>query len=182
MDGRLIALPHHKPKGEIKSMERYFIVTEENRLHKDWFDYKENSTRVCEIFKDFKQTVGIEAHGYYVSDDSIYIVPTENDLQAFKSILGAPNNEGLRKFRASSKISKAWVQMLKDAGLKVLRKPMVLLYFRSFGGRYRSRLFDKNGVVYCSIDPAGDETPKGFIEMKASEFYKIIEDAELATA
>ncbi|MNO75226.1 hypothetical protein D3C76_662560 [compost metagenome] len=164
-------------------MEKYFMVTEENILHKDWFDYKNNSKAVRELVREFFESHGIGATEYYVTDDEIHIVPNESDTEAFGSLLCAPIENGLQKFKKSSAISKAWVRALQDAGLKVLRRPMLILYFRSFGGgRFRSRIFDQNGILYCSIDPVVGEAPKGLVEIKASEFYKIIEEAEAATA
>lgn len=160
-------------------MEKYFMVTEECSLHKDWFKYKENKARVNEIFKQFKEETGFESSEYYVTDKEVYIIPTEKDVEAFGSVLCSPINDGLRKIRTTSKVGKAWVKALKDTDLKIESKPMVILYFRSFGGgRYRSRIFDQNGFLYCSIDPVDGEAPKGFVEMKASEFFGIIEESE----
>lgn len=160
-------------------MEKYYTVTEECQLHKEWFDFKENTAQIRELFKKFKESVGIESTAYFVTNDEIYIVPTEKDLETFGSVLCSPINDELRKFRTTSKIGKAWVKALKDADIKVLHKPRVILYFRSFGGgKFRSRLFDQSGILYCSIDPADGEAPKGFVEMKASEFFKVIEEKE----
>lgn len=160
-------------------MEKYYMVTEECRLHKDWFDYKENVVHVNEVYKEFRNLVGVESSKYYVTDKEIYIVPTEKDNETFGSVLCAPINDGLRKFRATSKVGKAWVKTLKDAALEVKGRPMAILYFRTFGGgSFRSRLLEQDGKLYCSIDPANGEAPEGFIEIKASEFFKIIEDSE----
>lgn len=162
-------------------MEKYYMVTEKSSLHKAWFDYKSNVSQVNEFVKNFISENGIETREYYVSDTEIYIVPSEKDVETFGNTLGATLENGLRKFKGNSKIGKAWVKALKDAGLEVLRKPMVILFFRSSGGRFRSRIFDQNGVLYCSIDPAG-EHEEGFVEMKASEFFKIIEETEKVPA
>lgn len=124
---------------------------------------------------------GIEANGYYAADDALYIVPSEKDAETFKSLLGATIDNGLRKFKSNTKIGKAWVKALKDAELSVARKPMVTLYFKGFGGKFRSRLFDQDGMLYCSLDPVSGEIPVGFTEMKASEFFKIIEESETET-
>ena len=157
-------------------MERYFIVTEQSKLRKDWFAYKENREKVIELYKQYTVQAEIESREYYVSDDEIYIIPTEKDSTKFLPFLCNPINDGLCKFKASSKIAKGWIKALKDADLKVQQKPMVILYFKSFGGKYRSRVFDHNDVVYCSIDPYEGESPEGFIEIKASEFFKIVEE------
>ncbi len=156
-------------------MERFFEVTPASALHKEWIEYKENDRRVREQFKKFAGEQGISADEYYVADDSVFIVPTEADKEKFGNALLRPLENGLCQFRKASKVSKAWVQGLKDADLKVIRKPMLMLYLKARQGRFRSRLFDQDGSVYCSMDPCGDDTPEGFQEMKGSEFYKLLE-------
>lgn len=161
---------------EEDAMERYFIVTEQSRLHKSWFAYKENREQLRKFVKDFKVANGIEADGYYADNHNFYIVPTEQDKATFGSALCSPVNDGLRKFKKSTKIGKAWLKALEDADFKIIGKPMVILYFKGLQGRHRSRIFDQDGVLYCSLDPAEGDTPEGFVEMKASEFFKVVED------
>lgn len=163
-------------------MERYFIVTEESRLHADWFAYKENRRDVERNFAKVREELGIESDAFYVTNEHFYIVPTEQDKKKYASVLCAPINDGLQKFKCNSKSGKAWVTALKDADLKVLYKPRLIFYIKNEGGKYRSRLFDIDGVVYCSIDPCQKEAPKGFKEIKGSEFFKIIEEHENVTA
>lgn len=162
-------------------MERYFIVTEESSLRKDWFEYRKNRSRIRELVKEFNRENDIDSDAYYVTETSFFIVPTDKDKEKFGSVLGSPINDGLQKFKSNTKVGKAWVKAVKDAGLKVLHKPRLIFYLRHEGGKYRSRLFDINDVVYCSIDPCQDEMPKGFIEIKGSEFFKIIEEHENVT-
>lgn len=159
-------------------MEKYFIVTEKSELHSDYFNYRANRLAVNALIKSFFTENGIEAKEYYASDDRLMIVPAEADGEKFGSYLGANQGNGLRTFKANSKINKAWIRVLKDAGMKVIRKPMVMLYFQGLGGKSRSRLFDINGVVYCSYESEKVNIPDGFIEIKASEFFKVIEDDE----
>jgi hypothetical protein len=61
-------------------------------------------------------------------------------------------------------------------------RPTVPLYFKTFFGRSRSRLFLYKDNVYCSMQADVDsiDTPEGFIEMKGSEFFRIIEEADAA--
>jgi len=163
-------------------MERYFIVTEESELHKDWFEYKENRSRVRELIHEFNQANNIESESYFVTDTAFYIVPTDKDKENFGQVLALPINDGLQKFKGNSKVAKAWVKTLKEAGIRIKHKPRLIFYISPEGGRYRSRLFEIDGIVYCSIDPCQEKTPHGFKEIKASEFFKVIEDAEKATA
>jgi hypothetical protein len=157
-------------------MERFFEVTAASSLHKEWFEYKENDRRVRERFKKFAGEQGISANEYYVADDSVFIVPTETDKEKFGNALLRPLGNGLCQFRKASKVSKAWVQGLKDADLRVISKPMLFWHFKSIQGKFQSRLFDQDGKVYCSMSPCKeDDTPEGFVELKGSEFYKVME-------
>lgn len=158
-------------------MEKYYIVTDETSLHKDYFTYKENAKLVNGHVNKFFAKQGIEAREYYVSDNSIYIVPSEKDFETFDKVLNKPVDNGLCKFKAGSRITKSWIELLKEKDVKVIDRPRLIFYLRSTGGSFRSRLFDIDGTLYCSIDPARD-MPNGFEEMKASEFFKVIEDAQ----
>ena len=44
-------------------------------------------------------------------------------------------------------------------------------------GRHRTRLFEHKGILYGSMESDYDfEIPEEFEEIKASEFYKVIEE------
>ncbi|SDW31431.1 hypothetical protein [Paenibacillus sp. PDC88] len=160
-------------------MTGYFKVTEASSLHRDFIAYRDNAKAIRELVKDFSATHAIESTTYWPTDEALYIVPTEKDVSSHGSILCAPIESGLRKFKVNSRIGKSWLKALKDANLKVIRKPPVAFYFRSFsGGRIRSRLFSVDDQVYCSLDPFEGDPPEGLTEMNASEFFKIIEDSE----
>lgn len=156
-------------------MEKYFLITEEATLHRDYYNFLSNQKEVDELVQSFFKEYGIEAEHYHASEDCIYIVPTDSDNEKYKNVLGAAISNGLQKFKGSSKIHKAWIKTLKDKDLKVQNQPRVIFYLRTGGGKFRSRLFDQDGSLYCSFEPAPLEIPKGFVEMKASEFYKILE-------
>jgi hypothetical protein len=160
-------------------MARYFQVTKASSLYRDFIAYRSNAKAIRELVKDFIATYAIESTVYWASDEALYIVPTEKDASSHGSVLCAAIEEGLRKFKVNSRIGKAWVNALEVQKLKILRKPIVSFYFRpSRSGRTRSHLFSVDELVYCSLDPCEGDPPVGMIEMKASEFFKIIEDAE----
>lgn len=159
-------------------MEKYYIATEESNLYRDYFDYKNNLKKVNELAIMFMNQNGIETNKYYASDDSFAIVPTKTDAVKFAHVLRMPQENDVQFFKKNSSLTKAWVQMLKDAKMSVLSRPHLIFYGKTFGGRYRNRLFDLNEVIYCSMEPGFEETPKGFLEIKASEFFKVIEDSE----
>lgn len=160
--------------------EKFFIVTEESPLHKEYFDWRQNRNNVNEFVKKFTKSHGIEAHEYSASTDRLCIVPTENDHMHFLSQLGVNElKEGLYIFKKNSSIGKAWIAELKSRSLTVKHRPLVSFYMKYSCGRSLSRLFAINGILYMSFSSEGDsEGGEGMHEILGSEFYKAIEDYE----
>lgn len=162
-------------------MEQFFIVTERSELHKDYFDWKDNLEQTRLLINEFFSANNIETKLYGFHGDNLCIVPTENDLTIFNNVLGKELGEKQRPFKSNSKIQKLWLKALEEKGLENKRKPYVPMYFSLRGGKMSSRLFDIDGVLYCSFKNGWDEeveTPLDFKELKASEFWKIVEDYE----
>lgn len=159
-------------------MEKYFIVTDENKLKKDYTEYIKNTIDINKIVKEFMKTQEIETKGYCPRNKYLFITPTAKDEETFKTQLcKSVLDDGLRRFKKNSEVNKAWVETLTLNNIKVVDKPFIPFYFKKVLGSVRSRLFEINGNVYCSLEhPEDFETPKGMEEMKASEFFKIIED------
>nr|DAT54043.1 MAG TPA: hypothetical protein [Caudoviricetes sp.] len=158
-------------------MEKFYEVTDESKIKEEYLLYKENSEKIREVYKKFKKRHGIEASSYYPTTSNLYIIPTENDIKNFGNQLTKKDEgEGLRRFRANSRINKAWVRILEKLSLEVLHKPLLGFYF-NIVGRHRTRIFSVDDKVYCSLQSEHEfKTPKGLEEIKASEFFKIIED------
>ena len=159
-------------------MQKFYKVTSESKLWKDYLEYKKNSDEINEIYRRFSKGHDIESTQYYPTTSVLYIVPTEKDKKTFKNQLTKKELDGgLRRFRANSKINQSWVNTLEKLHLQVIRKPYVPFYFKNVYGRIRTMIFAINDNVYCSIEMEQDfDTPIGFKEIKGSEFYKIIED------
>ena len=105
----------------------------------------------------------------------IGIVPTDNDRIKFaKQLCTKESNEGLRFFKKNSAINKEWVK--RAVNLKNVHKPSPA-WLNNFMGKSSSRLFDCNGVLYCSFSANQIEMPVDtFTEIKGSEFYKVMEE------
>lgn len=155
-------------------MEKFYIVTEESNLRKEYLDYKKNFFEIQEHVKLFFKENNIESTSYIANNDRLSIVPTDNDNIIFlKSFTKIDYSDDTKMFRKNSKINKLWVKSLEDKQLKVLYRPDIWFYFCSYG-RSRNRLFEIDEVVYCSYESTNEfETPKGFKEIKASEFFKL---------
>lgn len=163
------------------NMERFFEVTK-SKLGKEYVEHKENSRLVHEAFKEFCGEYGIGAKEYVPCTERLMLVPTVEDKEKFKSSLCKTVKEnGVVSFRTSSKINKAWVEKVKD--IKLTSTSMLIFGNFCILGRHLTRLFKIDDKVYFSV--SGDDYDiknlkvlEGMNEMKASEFFKIIEDYE----
>lgn len=156
-------------------MEKYYIVTPSSSIHKRYLDYKDLSKEVNAAFVEFAKEQGFETHEYYQLVNDLYICPTEGDVNKFGKYFkkGAP---GL--FKRTSPPAKDWINKCRVLGLKSPNKPNLGFEFEVFG-RTSSRLFMINDVLYASLRADCDfKSLDGLAEIKASEFFKIIEDYE----
>lgn len=158
-------------------MEKFFTINEGSQLYEDYWNWRNNIKSNNEIVSAFLKEHDIETHLYCPGKDFLGIVPTERDKEKFGNQLRTgETNEGLRFFKKNSTIGKAW----KEHGekLKFLHKPSPSWYNRFVVGRSSSRLFDYNGILYCSIEAEDIDVSdnSAFTEMKGSEFYKIMEE------
>ena len=155
-------------------MERFFIVKNEG-LIKQLKEFESMREKVDNAFKEFSKEIGIETSKYYQYTDRLIIVPTEKDFTTFSSFLKADRET----FKKNSAISKMWVKICKEKGLKTPIKPTWELQglIGDYIYRFRSRLFSLGDKVYGSFEAdVNFSLPnEHFIELKASEFYKIIE-------
>ena len=102
------------------------------------------------------------------------VVPTKKDTKKFESML---KKTSYGEFKKNAEISKEWIAGVEKIGR--IQKPRLFYYFDLLGHRWRERLFHIGDKLYCSIESDGEVSVSGFaLEMKASEFYKIIEESE----
>lgn len=163
-------------------IERYFIVSPESRLAKDFWAYVEDFDKIKVAFNDLRKHFEIETDKFYPrSNKCLYIWPTENDIAKYEKQMTKPTQNGGRSFKQKSAIQKYWTALTKFHGTNVIDKPFAPMYVdRGCFGKMSSRLFAIDDVVYCSISLEHDdiEVPKDWIEIKASQFFKVIEDYE----
>jgi len=159
-------------------MELYFSVNKDSELYKQWFEFDDNRKILNETYNEFCKKVGIESIKYAVAWNGLYIIPTEKDTELFGSQLQVKDHgDGAKRFKGNSKVYRAWIKRLKEKNIEIVSKPDMWHYFGAYG-RSSSRIFDdEKGNVYCSITAEClEKNFKGVTEMKASEFYKVIED------
>jgi hypothetical protein len=156
-------------------MEKFYIVTPSSSIHKEYLDYKAMSEKVNIAFVEFAKEQGFETHEYYQSAKYLHICPSDGDTDKFGKYF-KKDAPGL--FKKNSPIAKAWVDKCQVLGLKSPNKPNLGFELRVWG-RSRSRLFMIKDILYASIEADCDfKNPTEFEEIKASEFFKVIEEYE----
>lgn len=158
-------------------MEKYFKIKKENHIYNDYFKWWNNLDNVKIKWEQFRKLEGIET-SKFVQNQELYIVPTEADLVNLGKFLYKKTFPGgLRKFKKTSNVQKDWERFCKN-NLELINKP-ILFYDFPISGKTRTRLFHYKDEVYCSIDNENInkefKIPEGYEEIKASEFYKIVE-------
>lgn len=155
-------------------MNKYFEIKTDCALYKDYFAHEEDKPKIVEAFKKVCEKFGIETSGFYMKKNTFWIVPTEGDREKFSDIMKKTN---YGEFKKNSEPNKMWRDLVKD--IEYFEKPRLIFYFNLLGYRWKERLFHIGDKLYCSIESDGEvSTPDFAVEMKASEFFKIIEDNE----
>ena len=155
-------------------MDKYFEIKPDCELYKEYFAYKEDKSKILSAFKIVCDNFGIETKEFYMKKDRFWIVPTSNDRKKFAGMMKKTNGG---EFKKNSEVGKMWVGLVKN--IKHFDKPRLFYYFNLLGHRWKERLFHIGDRLYCSIESDGEvSTPDFAIEMKASEFYRVIEEEE----
>lgn len=179
-------------------MERCFAATEESKWLKDYNNYLEKAKQQREFVNKFFREKGIESEEYMVgangfmnvpfeernkSNISLSIKPTENDLEKYGKTINKPGKYGLCKFRKTSAILKEFQEECIDKRVPInLWEPDIRDYFEHLHwNRCSQRGFKYEGNWYIKIESEflkEDDTPQGFKEIKASEYYMVKEKRE----
>lgn len=162
--------------------ERFFIVTEESPLYKDYFDWKVNNKEAAKIACDFAKRHNLPALIAY-TNSRFFIIANKEEFNLFKNQLtkdGTWTERGvLYTFKKNSFIGKAWIQELKSKNFTVLPRPFVATYFSISYGKWGWEFLEHDNKLYLKIDTEYKQnTPKGMKEIKGSEFYTALENHE----
>lgn len=160
-------------------MEQYFEITKESKHYQEYFDYQSKHKSATKAIDDFSEAHGIKSNGFMIWDGYFWVIATDDVVKKFSSQIRNVRYKGCCSFKKNSPIGKAFAK----ANISMPKKPFVPFFFNDCPGygNFSTRLFDYKDCVYCSIaepDLSALNPPAGFIEMKASEFFKIIEEAK----
>lgn len=155
-------------------MEKFYKVSPDSPVYDEYFEHKEFAAAMCIVYTMFAKEHGIETTRFIPDADRLVIDPTAADKKKFKDQI---RQQPPGQFKKKSETGKAWVALCKKKGLVTKRQPFMPFVFNVFGRSYH-RLFDLDGTLYCTFESQSRfDNPPHFNEIKASEFYKIMEDA-----
>ena len=158
-------------------MKRFFIVKNET-LIKQVKDFESMRNKVNDAFIEFAKEHDIKTRKFYRFTDKLRIIPTRNDLQKFNDQLRVDK----QTFKKNSTMGKSWVKVCKENELKTVTPPSWECANLADEDIYKFRcsLFSLGDKVYgtLEVDEPFNLSEEHFVELKASEFYKTIEEYE----
>lgn len=157
-------------------MDKYFEIEKGCKLYDDYFKRDEEIEKIRKVYNEFSSTYKIDAELFLPTKNRLFIIPTERDKDSFKTEFTQKYGEnGLRQFKCNSEIGKAWKRMVAD--MPIPHKLHYLQYGFHLYGQYSERLFHAGEKLYGSISTQYESFSlmPWMKEMKASEFFKIIE-------
>lgn len=163
-----------KRKAKEIRMEKFMEIHKGCTLYEDYFKWLEDREKLLDIFDEIKKKYGFEADSFYPSKYDFRVKPTRNDLEKFKEMF---KKTDYGCFKKNTDISKEWRTAVSR--LEHIERPRMFNYFRLLGYRWKEKILHVEEKLYISIESDGDiEVPEFATEMKASEFYRIIEAQE----
>jgi len=157
-------------------LQKYYIVKKDSQLYSSYFDWKRIRKEFGIVVVEFLYKHGIETREYYPAKPWLAIVPTAKDKDTFRNnFTQSYLDNGLRQFKVRSVIGKDWTRTVAD--IPIPGRCSVAHLFKIDCGRFGEKVFDIGEVMYCTFHAEWDfDNPDCMEEIKASEYYKVIED------
>jgi len=165
-------------------MEIFLKSKKGKKLYELFQELKKERENVTNGYKEFSEKHGIES-GKYIPSKRLGIVPTDNDKVKFDKMLNKPEM-GVCRFKKTSKINKDWVEFGKLRKHNFYSEHEFELNIGSLFN-VQSHLLSRQGFLYNDCFYLKLKGKYGFEikeseeyeEIKGSEFYKAIEEAEI---
>lgn len=168
----------------------HFIINNDSKMGQRYWKFKENQKKFFEFTKRFLDDNGLETKEYGIWP-YLTIVPTEKDIEKYGKQMKTPVKAGsMVHFRKNCKLQKLWREGLKENSIDtdLIDRRDVILPYTPWRGGFTWNLFDIDGVIYflyqsnLKDDDLKDFPEPDFKEIKASEYYKVIEEHEAKKA
>lgn len=157
-------------------MKKYYIVDKDSEVYKGCLEYEKFKENITRVFCDFADENNIKAKKFLINANRLWIVPESEDIENFDRFM-SKTQYGL--FKKNSELSKKWVLKCQENNLKQPEELFIPFLFDAIG-KVKWSLFSVKENVYCTFESDYDfKTPKNFTEIKARDFYKIMEENEV---
>ena len=153
-------------------MDKYFVTEKENKFYQRCAnyikEYEEVYEKAYQYLKKFAKEITKNEIG--IVGENLYITDTKENKERFgKQLKNTPYAKFLG-FRKNSEIAKGW------HGEKPMKPMFIFDVLPIAPGRFSERLFIfENKLYVCCRCECDYETPQGFAEIKASEWYALCE-------
>ncbi|MDF2841668.1 MAG: hypothetical protein K0R00_94 [Herbinix sp.] len=161
-------------------MVGYFTVRS-GPLYDRYLARKEMADKIDEAFNEVRREFGIKTSEYVQDNDRLAIVPRKEDEEIFRDKLKAYKGK-LKVFKVKSDVHIRWINLCKERNLSVPIRMRLIDYF-PVNRSAKSSIGPIDGVLFCYYETDGNffaannyKLPDGFEEIKASEYWKAIED------
>ena len=153
--------------------EAFYKITSEKFIKAEQ-EYQSKKKQFMKVFDRLAEEFGIETDEVYLTIVEFEIVPTKNDREKFKEQF----KKDTSTFKRNSKVGKRFKELIEEQQIQRFHRPKLWDYVNTPYGRRSSRYTEIDGVYYGTLgtEEAIKKQVEGFEEMKASVFYKIIED------
>lgn len=166
-------------------MEKFFQIKDDCKLYNDYFAFIKMKTEMNNLFDEFTKIHQLSGQKFVISTNRLIMELNEQEQQTYANDLIKNQNykiHNIYAFKKNAKLCKKWIQLCEKENIKfILSKPMIGFYLNKNLFPFGQRLFHIGTNLYGSLDNKKDsdfELDDFLIELKASEFYKIIENFE----
>ena len=157
-------------------MEKYFIVKKDTKLYNVYSEYSAMTKKFNDVFNYFSEQQGITSSQYYQCATRLKVILNKEDMVKLGKYLVSGSD---CDFKKTSPICKQWIALCKNMEVFTPRKPMMMDWIDCSSYKASSRIFMIGDVLYGSLDNKCSREftlSDDYIELKASEFSKAIED------
>lgn len=158
-------------------MEQFYEITPQSKRFAECMTYWNESDKQAEKVREFMNNHNILSPVLWRG--SVLYIKKRPDMPDDNFMKKTVEDEGSVYYgiKKTSSLGKE----LKACGIHRICKPFILFFFEEMIPKASVRLFPANGKVYCSVEHTLEKPltcPEGFIEMKGSAFYEIMEGEE----
>lgn len=158
-------------------MEQFYEITPQSKRFAECMTYWNESDKQAEKVRKFMSEHNILSPALW-RGNILYIKkrPDMSDNNFLKKTVEDNGNVyyGIKKYSCLGR-------ELKALGVHRAYKPFVPFFFEETILQAEVRLFSADGKVYCSVEHNLEKPltcPEGFVEMKGSAFYEVMEGEE----